>query len=708
MLFVCYNLNTAGKMNNTPCILQVYYITMKKTKLILSVALLLAATTGVQAMADQFQNGVLHFNYKAEELAPAEAAAREQFEKDLAAFVAMPAEKRTFDNTILGYYRIFKKYHDALGVSGFLGYVSTDKKLRDAVTDLQMKTSQYMVDVAARRDIYRAIRQYTDTQPQLDPVQAKLVREMLLGFKYKGMELNDEDLEKFKAINKEEAQNTIAFDQNIREYKDPLYVTADQLKGLGEDYIQKLEKTPEGKYVITLDYPDVTPFMRSAEDEDARKALEFKYNRRGGAQNVTLLEKSLTLRRQAAHLLGYKTYADLQLEDRMAKNPKAVMEFLKDLQKKLAPLGKQERAQMVAYKNEKTGQKVRELFPWESAFWGYQYSKEHLQLDSEKIKEYFPSQVVIDGMLSLFGQLFGITFEPVQIPVWHTDVKAFQIKDAQDGQLIAYFYMDLYPREGKYKHAACFDLVSGEEKPDGTYQTPFVAIVANMNKPAKDTPSLLKHGEVETLFHEFGHVLHNALTRAKYAPQSGTSVSWDFVEAPSQLLERWAWDPAVLKKISKHYQTGEPLPDDIIQRMLAAKNFGTATAYLRQNFFAQYDMTLHTASKTPDTTKLYFDLTKKICHIHLTKNTLPQASFGHIMGGYDAGYYGYLWSEVIAEDFFSEFEKNGIFNPEIGLKFRREILEKGGTLDEEEMVKNFLGRPVSPEPFLKSIGLNKE
>lgn len=679
---------------------------MKKYHILFVLSLFLS--TGVFAMPNMFnKNGVLHFDYKAADLAPAEAAARAQLEKDLAAFVAMPAQERTFDNTILGYYRIFKKYHEALGVSGFLGYVSTDKELRDTITELEMQISQYMVEVSTRRDIYRAIRAYTDTHPQLDPVQAKLVKEMLIGFKYKGMDLNDEDLETFRALNKEEAQYTINFDKNIREYKDPLYVTQEQLKGLGEDYIQKLEKTTDGKYTITLDYPDVVPFMRSAEDEKARQQLEYKYNRRGGEQNVALLEKTLTLRRQAAHLLGYKTFADLQLEDRMAKNPQRVMDFLKDLQKKLTPLGKKETKDLVAYKNEKTGKKSRILYPWESAYWGYQYSKEHLNLDSEKIKEYFPSQVVIDGMLDLFGGIFGITFEPVNIPVWHPDVKAFAIKDAQDKHLIAYFYMDLYPREGKYKHAACFDLVGGEEKQDGTYQTPFVAIVANMNKPSKETPSLLKHGEVETLFHEFGHVLHNALTRAKYSAFAGTNVSWDFVEAPSQLLERWAWEPQVLKKISKHYKTGESLPDDLIERMIAAKNFGTATAYLRQNFFAQYDMLLHTLDKTPDTTKLYFDLTKKICHIHLTKNTIPQAAFGHIMGGYDAGYYGYLWSEVIAEDFFNEFKKQGVFNPQIGLKFRREILEKGGTLEEEDMVRNFLGRPAENEPFLRSLGLKK-
>ena len=651
------------------------------------------------------KDGVLHFNYQAEDLVPTEQKARERLEKELADLIAIPKEKRTFENTIMGYERAFDHYGEALGMSGFLSYVSTDKKFRDAVHELEMKTSQYMVDVATRRDVYKAIREYTDTNPQLGPIEAKLVKEMLIGFKNSGMDLNDEDLETFKKLNKQKAEYVIEFDKNIQEYKDPLPVTKEQLKGLGEDYISKLEKTEDGKYLVTLDYPDYVPFMLNAEDENARKELEYKYNRRGGPKNVELLEKTVTLRREVAHLLGYPTHADLKLEKRMAKNPQNVMKFLKDLQKKLKPLGKKEDKQMIAYKNEKTGKKSRTIYPWESGYWSNKYRKEYLDLDSEKIKEYFPSQVVIDGMLDLFGNLFGITFEPAQIPTWHEDVKAFQIKDTADGHLIAYFYMDLYPREGKYKHAACFDLVGGEEKEDGSWQIPFVAIVANMNKPSETTPSLLKHSEVETLFHEFGHVLHNALTKSKYGAFAGTSVSWDFVEAPSQLLERWAWNPQVLKKISKHYKTGEALPDDLIKRMIAAKNFGSGGAYLRQNFFAQYDMILHTAEKTPDSTKLYFDLTKKIRALPLTKNTIPQASFGHIMGGYDAGYYGYLWSEVIAEDFFSEFEKYGIFNSQIGLKYRREILEKGGTEEEETLVQNFLGRPVNNEPFLKSIGL---
>ena len=299
------------------------------------VTALLLTATGAFSMADMFnKDGVLHFNYRAQDLAPAEAEARVKLEKDLAALIAIPQAERTFENTIMGYERAFDNYGNALGMSGFLSYVSTDKKFRDAANDLQMQISQYMVDVATRRDVYKAIREYTDTNPRLDPVQAKLVKEMLIGFKNSGMDLNDADLEKFKALNKEKAEYIIKFDKNIQEYKDPLAVTQEQLRGLGEDYIQKLSKTDDGKYLVTLDYPDYVPFMQNADDEQARKELEFKFNRRGGQENVELLEKTLTLRREIARLLGYKNHAELRLEDRMAKNPKMVMAFLKDLQKK--------------------------------------------------------------------------------------------------------------------------------------------------------------------------------------------------------------------------------------------------------------------------------------------------------------------------------------------------------------------------------------
>jgi len=248
-------------------------------------------------------------------------------------------------------------------------------------------------------------------------------------------------------------------------------------------------------------------------------------------------------------------------------------------------------------------------------------------------------------------------------------------------------------------------LVDGHEKDDGNYQIPFTAIVSNFNPPSKDAPSLLKHDEVETLFHEFGHVLHNALTKAKYSGLSGTAVAGDFVEVPSQMFENWAWRPEVLKKISRHYKTGEVLPDEMIKKLIKTRSVLGARFYTRQAFFAEYDMYLHTHNKPVDTTGLYFKMYAQIAQTPVTPGTLPQAGFDHIMGGYDAGYYGYLWAEVIAQDFFSVFEKNGIFDKATGKKFREEILSVGGTYDEEEIVENFLGRKIDDGPFIKSLGL---
>ncbi|MDR0646208.1 MAG: Zn-dependent oligopeptidase [Elusimicrobiota bacterium] len=651
------------------------------------------------------KNGFLHFNYAAEDLAPREAAARVVLEQDLKNIVEIPKRNRTFENTFLAYEEAFTKYSHALGQAGFLAYVSEDKKLRNAALALQQEISKYMIDLATRRDIYKAFKDYADTNPKLGEIEAKMLKDTMTGFKKSGLMLDDKKLSKFRALNKILAKNSINFSKNIRDYKDNLIVTQAQLKGLPQDYINKLTKTKNGKYIITLNYPDYIPFMSNAQDDDARRKLEFKYSRRGGLQNVKLMESTFLLRAKTAKLLGYKNHAENRLDVRMAKNPQTVMNFLTDLENKLRPLAAKENKEWLKLKEEKIGVKSELFNAWEKGYWSNLHKKTHYDIDHEKLKEFFQADIVIQNMFKIFGRLFGIRFESVKIPVWHKDVKTFALKDSSAKKTIAYIYMDLYPREGKYKHAACFDLVSGKLKKDGSYQTPFTAIVANLNPPAKNIPSLLKHGEVATLFHEFGHVLHNALTEAKYESISGTAVSRDFVEVPSQILENWAWHPKVLKQISKHYKTGRPLDDKTIKKMLAAKNHGVGNFYMHQNFLAQIDMKYNTSNIRANSTKMWADNELKITKIPMTKNTYPQASFDHIMGGYDAGYYGYLWAEVIAQDFFSEFEKRGIFNPQTGKKFRKTILAVGGSYEEKKLVKNFLGRSVSSKPFLKHLGL---
>jgi len=674
-------------------------------KKIMMLFCLLLTTTGAFTMTDgMFKNGVLHFDYKAEQLAPAESAARIQLEKDLQKVLDVPAGQRTFENTVLAYNRAFEDYGDAFGIPMFLAYVSPDEKLRDAATELQNTVSAYMVEVGTRKPLYNAIKEYADTNPSLGVPEAKLLKDMMIGFKKSGLHLPDDKLEIYRENSTKRAENSITFSKNIRDNKDFELVALQDLDGLPQEYIDRLERV-DGKYKITLNYPDYVPFMQNSVSDSARKDLEFKYLRRGGEENVKLLEDTLKLRAAVAKLMGYKNYADYKLEYQMAKNPANVEVFLHDLEKQLKPYGKEETKKLLALRENTTGDKDKILHGWQSAYWSNQYQKLNYDVDQEKIKEYFPADVVIKGMLETFGHLFGVTFEPADIPVWHKDVKAYKVVDADTKKTVAYIYMDMFPRDGKYKHAACFDLVDGHQKQDGSYQIPFTAIVSNFNPPSKDMPSLLKHDEVETLFHEFGHVLHNALTRAKYSGLSGTAVAGDFVEVPSQMLENWAWQPSVLKRISKHYKTGEPLPDDMIQKLIKGRHALSARFYQRQAFFADYDMYLHTHNKPVDTTALYFKMADKIADSHVTPGTLPQASFDHIMGGYDAGYYGYLWAEVIAQDFFSEFEKNGIDDAATGKKFREDILAVGGTYEEEDIVEKFLGRKVDNTPFIKGLGL---
>lgn len=677
---------------------------MTKKTLLIALAFLLPLTAGAQTVKSKFnKTGALRFDYKAEELAPAEERGRVRLEKALSAITAIPKANRTFENTVLAYNKAFEDYSEEFNTALFLAYVSPDKALRDAAGELEEKVSKFLIEVGTRKELYNAFKEYVEVKPKLGAPEERLIEKMMLSFKDQGLTLPDAELEKFRELNKKQIELGLAFDKVLREQKDFLAVTAEELDGLDQNYINRLTRTDDGKYKVTLDYPDYRPFMANSKSDSARKALEIKFNTRGGEENVKRLEEMLKLRAESSRLLGYKNFAEFRLASRMAKQPSNVESFLGHLQKDLRPLDKKETKTLLDYKKEKTGIKSKELTQWDFTYWSTQYKKEFYDLDEDKVQEYFPTDYVLANMLSMFGSLLDVKFTQVNIPVWHKDVKAFEVSNVSDGKKIAYFYMDLYPREGKYKHAAQFDLVKGYQKEDGSYQLPVAAVVANFNPPSGAVPSLLKHSEAVTLFHEFGHVTHEILTTAKYAEYSGTAVARDFVEVPSQLLENWAWDPGILKKITKHYKTGEALPDDMIKKMLNAKNFGNGLHYVRQNFLASYDMALHTKTKPVNTTKVYYDLTKKIRNMHITPGTLPQASFSHIMHGYEAGYYGYLWSEVIAHDFFSVFAKEGVTNPATGKRYRDEVLAVGGMYDENDTVKKFLGRPMSDKAFLNSI-----
>lgn len=672
-------------------------------------ALTLPCAAFAGAYGDMFKNGHLRFDYTPQEISALEERAAKELDINLNFLAAIPADRRDFTNTVRALEDAYTSYWFVPKNLSLLSYFHQDSAVRDAAANLEAIGVDKKLSVFARKDVYKALKEYADTNPQLNHEDMRLLSKWLERFERAGMALSEKDAEAYAQLNTERLNKITRYNVNLNNYKDELVVGREELDGLGETYINRLERTKDGKYIVTLKYPDYNPFMSSAKSEKARKALQEKFARRGGKENVKLLEDTVELRRKQAALLGFKRYPDYVLPVRMAKNYETLEAFLKNLQKEVTPLAQDEMKAYLKLQEETTGQQADEMTAWNLPYWSNQYKKKYYQVDDDKIKEYFPADKVISGMFEVFGNLFGITFTQADLPVWHPEVVVYQIKDKKTGELISNFYLDLFPRDGKYTHAATWSFVDRFELPDGHMQTPSVVIAANFTPAGNGTPSLLEHSEVETLFHEFGHVLQMSMATSKYATLTGDNVAWDYIEAHSQLLENWAWQPQVLKKISAHYKTGEALSDGLISSLVKSKNVGVAVAFLRQNFLGQYDLALHTAAKRVDSTKLYAQMMHNISGIPMTKGTYPQASFGHIMSltdPYDVGYYVYAWSLVIAQDIFSRFEGEGLFNAELGAKLRKYIYTPGTVYDENEMVEKFLGRPYNDKAFLKSLGIN--
>ncbi len=624
----------------------------------------------------------------------------------LARLAALKPEQATFIDTAKEFDDIEGVLDNTLSSPSFLKYVSTDKAVRDAAHDCEVKTDQFTIDIYTREDLYKTFKAFADKKESLPETDQRLLDKILLEFRRNGLDLDAEKRAEIKKLKQELADVEATFGKNLNEQKDFLAVTADELKDMPADYIGKLEKTEDGKLKITLSYPDYVPFMENVNNPALRRALEHKYNTRGGQTNKELLENALNLRQHTAELLGYKDHASYALTDNMAKDPATVLSFLEKLSQRLRVKSDKELAAMLTLKK-KTEKSAEPIQEWDRAFYHNLTKKTRYAIDEEAIKEYFPMAHVTDEMLAIYQEILGVRFQEVSSgPKWHPDVKLFAVRDKEGDVLLGYFYMDLYPREGKYSHAAAFNLVRAYETPDFSYQRPVAAMVANFNKPTPTAPSLLKHSEVETYFHEFGHIMHQMLTRSKYGRFSGTNVARDFVEAPSQMLENWIWEENILARLSQHYKDpSKKLPKKILQKMIEAKNLDSGINYLRQVFFATVDMTYHTTPQA-DSTTVWRDLSTKIRGIPMSEGTLPQAGFGHLLGGYDAGYYGYLWSEVYSADMFTRFQKAGLLDPKTGGQYRKLILEPGRSVDEMGQLRRFLGREPDENAFLKQIGLS--
>jgi thimet oligopeptidase len=609
----------------------------------------------------------------------------------------------TIENTLLPLNEAAAIILAAYGRGAFMARVHPDASIRIAATDEEEKLNKWGVDVVFRSDLYAAVKRLADSDPDTNPEQKRLLEFWMRDFRRAGHGLDEIDREELKELKQRLVELEVSFGANVDAYTDYIEVTRDELDGLPDSYIDALKPgDTDGRYRVSLDYPELHPFLQNAKNRQRREELFRKKHSAAVEENRPLLEEALMLRRRIAELLGYESWAHHSMDVKMA-DPERVDQFYADLVPRLREKVVGEHEKMRHMLGEEYGDD--RLHAWDISYYGTRIRREEFGVDPYEVAKYFPLETVVAGMFDITSEMFGVTYERVQdTRAWHPDVYLYAIGDRQSADHLAYFYMDLFPREGKYGHAAAFDLVAGHTNLAGEKIRPVAAMVANFTKPTEDTPSLLRHDEVLTLFHEFGHILHQTLTRAETVRFSGANTEWDFVEAPSQIMEHWTWDPEVLARFARHHSTGEPIPSDLVASLVAARDVNIAAANLRQAYFGILDLMLHDDAATRDLDELDREAWE-VNELPFPEETFFLASFGHVMGGYDAGYYGYLWSKVFGDDMYSRFQAEGPLNPQVGKDYRRVILEQGGTKDADDLLVEFLGRPPTNEAFLANMGL---
>jgi thimet oligopeptidase len=576
--------------------------------------------------------------------------------------------------------------------------------LRDEGSRCEELVGKFGVGIFTRKDLYVAIKD----QQGRNADENRLLSETLKSFENNGLKLSVADLDKVRALKQELASAESQFSTNLNNDNTTVELSEAELAGLPADYVAGLARTPDGsKYVLTTRENDASIVLNNATNSEARRKWFSGYHNRQAAPNTTLLEKAIGLRQQIATLMGYPTWADYRIHGRMASDANTVMKFLTNLKDKLGGRTRDDLAKLLKFKQEGEPS-AQKLDAWDVNYFSYQLKKRDYSLDDEKIREYFPADLVVAAMFEVYSQLLGVHYTEVSgAQVWSPDVKLYRIEDSKDNHLIGFFYTDFIPRANKYGHAAAFPLILGQQLENGSYSYPVASIVANLSAPSNGKPSLLSHDDVDTIFHEFGHIMHQTLTTAPYASLAGSSVAQDFVEAPSQMLENWVWDPVILNKLSGHYQDhSQKLPPELLKQMIEARNFNQGYRYMRQLFFGLTDMSYHTATGPVDTVVVMDKLYEQLFGIKALEGGHDAASFGHLMGGYDAGYYGYMWSEVYATDMFTRFSSSGLLNATVGGEYRQAVLERGNMEDALELLKRFLGREPNSDAFFAKLGIH--
>lgn len=635
-----------------------------------------------------------------------------QKESSYAQVKSLKKEERNFQNTALLLDQSEGEYAQFFHFINLLLEVSENKEVREVVHEVLTDVSQKMVDLEYDPELFRSFKEYyegnyKEEKKVLRAIDIKLVEESMREYRRAGFDKDAKTQKEIKKILKKIAVLSQEFSKTINDYTDYILCTEEELSGMSERYKGLLpldEKT--GKYMVTLAYPHLVPFLQESTNRDKRKLLAEKNLAKGGKKNLKRLEEIVELRAKLAELLGYKHHGDFRTETRMAKSAKNVEAFQKDILKKIAPLAKED---VSALREHAKKYGIKKLEHYDVSFVSTSLKKELYSYNPEALREFFPLPHVLSSLFALLTELYGITFKESRIKLWSKEVTLYEIRneDSLGGGLVGYLALDLYSREGKFGHAACAGTIEPREVSYKSEEVtaPLAVIMCNfpsLQKKGKEViPSLLSVGEVETLYHEVGHSMHHLLSKVALNTFSGMNTAWDFVETPSQYMENFVWNKKALEALSSHYKTGEPLDGSTIKNILASKKFQSGYVYTRQIVYGMLDMDIHTG-KSKDPQAHYIALMKKYLGIEIPADvSLFPASFGHMMG-YDAGYYSYLWALVYAHDVYSQFE-NAKDKRKVGLRFRNEVLAKGSEEDEYELLKKFLKREPSSDAFLKEI-----
>ncbi|MGV8914526.1 MAG: M3 family metallopeptidase [Kaistella sp.] len=594
------------------------------------------------------------------------------------------------------------------GIFFNLNSAETNDEIQKIAQEVSPLLTEFSAKISQNEKLFEKIKKVYTEKYSLNEEQQMLLNETYKGFVRSGALLNEAEKEKFKNISIELSKKSLQFGQNVLAETNNYFkhITEEKdLTGIPEAILQQYREEAKERnlkgFVVTLQYPSFLPVMTYAENRELRKELALANGKKSfnnnEFDNQNLIKEIISLKQEKAELLGYKTYADYVLEERMAKSPAQVKSFLNELLEKAKPYAEKEIDEL-RYLAKADG--IEEMEAYDHTFYAEKLRKQKFDIDDEELKPFFPLEKVQEAVFGLAKTLFGLEFkETTEIQKYHEEVKTYEI--FEDGKFKALLYADYFPRKGK-RAGAWMTSFKNQFRKNGENHRPHISVVCNFSKPTSDTPSLLTFQEVTTLFHEFGHALHGVLANTTYPSLSGTSVKWDFVELPSQFLENYCYEPEFLKTFAKHYQTGEILSDEKIQKISDSKNFMEGYQTMRQIGFGILDIAYHTdAAKVGDVKTFEVEETKATNLYPSNPETAMSTSFSHIFqGGYSAGYYSYKWAEVLDADAFQYFKEEGIFNPKIAAKFKI-LLSAGGTKDPMELYKNFRGSEPKVESLLK-------